>query len=139
MRRMKIRFRRHEHWFAEWWSMVFLSFIGFYGLCAPEGELLRSAYLHGFLHVLPDGIWQCLFIANAALQCVALYRESLCLRAVSAFIATTLLIWGGLNVLVYGARWYFALIAWGVFATINFCALSRILTGIERKARGKVL
>lgn len=78
------------------------------------------------------------FITTAALQCVALYRDSLCLRAISAFMTTTLLIWGDLNVLVYGARWYFALIAWGVFATINFCALSRILTDIERKARGKV-
>lgn len=117
----------------------FCHLLAFMASVPPKANFCVVPYLHGFLHVLPDGIWQCLFIANAALQCVALYRDSLCLRAVSAFIATTLLIWGCLNVLVYGARWYFALIAWGVFATINFCALSRILTGIERKARGKVL
>ena len=131
--------RQHEHWFAEFWSMLFLFIVGFYGLTVPRTELLRDAYIHGFLHVLPDGIWQGLFIMAATLQCASLFKESLFGRGIAAFMGATLLLWGGLNVLFYGYGWHFSLIAWIFFAAINLTALSRILTGIERKARGKAL
>lgn len=131
--------RQHEHWFAEFWSMLFLFIVGFYGLTVPKTELLRNVYTHGFLSVLPDGLWQMFFILAATLQCMALFRPNLFARGIAAFMGATLLIWGGLNVIFYGSGWHFSLIAWGFFAAINLYALSRILTGIERKARGKVL
>ncbi len=131
--------RMHEHWFAEFWSMLFLFIVGFYGLTVPRTELLRDAYTHGFLRVLPDGIWQGLFIMAATLQCAALFRESLCGRGIASFMGATLLGWGGLNVLFYGYGWHFSLIAWIFFAAINLTALSRILTGIESRFLGKAL
>lgn len=139
LKRIRYQLCKHEHWFAECWSMLFLFSVGLYGLVVPKIELLRDSYAHGFLNVLPDGIWQGLFMISATIQCVALFNESLYGRAIAAFMGSTLLIWGGLNVLIFGAGWHFSLIAWGAFALINLYALSRIMTGIESQLSGKAL
>lgn len=133
------KLREHEHWFAECWSMLFLLFVGIDGLAMPSIGLLHNACVRGFSSVLPDGLWQALFVATAMLQYIALFKESLLLRGVASFISASLLIWGMLNLLLYGAVWHFSMIAWGFFAAINLYALSRILTGIESKYVGKAL
>ncbi|CAI3960689.1 unnamed protein product, partial [Commensalibacter communis] len=72
------------------------------------------------------------FIVFGLFQFTALRCESIIGRGVAAFFASSLLIWGTLNILVYG-QWHFSLVAWGIFAVINLYALYRIARGIEKR------
>ncbi|OUI77939.1 hypothetical protein HK18_00900 [Commensalibacter intestini] len=123
--------RKRDHWFAEWWSSILLISVGIYGFCAPDSFIIQQSFIDGFLKIIPVHLWECLFVSIGFFQFLVLSSESFIGRGVAAFLASSLLIWGFLNILVYG-EWHFSLIAWGVFSAINLYALSRILRGIER-------
>ncbi|MDI2091703.1 hypothetical protein [Commensalibacter oyaizuii] len=123
--------RGHDHWFAEWWSSVLLMAVGIYGFCVPDGFIIQQSFVDGFLQVLPFNLWEVLFIAFGLFQFTALRYESLIGRGIAAFLASSLLIWGTLNIAVYG-QWHFSLIGWGIFSAINLYALFRITRGIEQ-------
>lgn len=123
--------RNHDHWFAEWWSSVFLLAVGVYGLCKSDSFILQRSFIDGFLVILPVDIWESLFIGIGMFQLYALVKERLIIRAAASFCASSLFLWGFLNILVYG-HWYFSLIAWGIFAVINLYALYRTTMGVEK-------
>lgn len=131
VRRIVNSLRNHDHWFAEWWSSILLMAVGVYGLCEPTSIIIQQSFIDGFLQFMPDKVWELLFVYIGLLQYCALNYESLIGRGITAFFASSLLIWGFLNILFYG-QWHFSLIAWGVFATINLYALCRAIRGIEK-------
>ncbi|WP_271838889.1 hypothetical protein [Commensalibacter communis] len=124
--------RQHDHWFAEWWSSILLMVVGIYGLCVPNSFIIQQSFIDGFLQFLPFDLWQVLFMTIGVFQFYSLRCESTIGRGVAAFFASSLLIWGMLNILVYG-QWHFSLVAWGIFAVINLYALYRIARGIEKR------
>lgn len=123
--------RQRDHWFAEWWSSVLLISVGIYGLCSSDSFIIQQSFIDGFLQIIPVNLWECLFVGIGCFQFLMLSSESIVGRGIAAFLASSLLIWGFLNILVYG-EWHFSLIAWGVFSAINLYALSRVLRGLER-------
>ncbi|CAI3951090.1 unnamed protein product [Commensalibacter communis] len=132
VRRLISSMRQHDHWFSEWWSSVLLVVVGIYGLCVPNSFIIQQSFIDGFLQFFPFDVWQWLFIVFGLFQFTALRCESIIGRGVAAFFASSLLIWGTLNILVYG-QWHFSLVAWGIFAVINLYALYRIARGIEKR------
>ncbi|CAI3931709.1 hypothetical protein [Commensalibacter papalotli (ex Botero et al. 2024)] len=125
------RLRKRDHWFAEWWSSMLLISVGIYGFCAPDHFIIQQSFIDGFVKVIPIYLWESLFIIVGLFQCCALNCESLLGRGLAAFFASSLLIWGTLNIAIYG-QWHFSLLAWGIFSAINLYALSRILRGLEK-------
>ncbi|MDI2113097.1 hypothetical protein [Commensalibacter nepenthis] len=131
VKRLLNSMKTHDHWFAEWWNSILLVVVGVYGLCVPNSFIIQQSFIDGFLQFFPFDVWQWLFIVFGLFQFTALRRESMIGRGVAAFFSSSLLIWGTLNILVYG-QWHFSLVAWGVFASINLYALYRIAKGIEK-------
>lgn len=129
--RLVKRLRARDHWFAEWWSSILLIFVGVYGFFVTDYFVIQQAFIDGFLKFMPAHIWEILFITVGLFQFCALNCESLLGRGLAAFFASSLLIWGTLNIAFYG-QWHFSLIAWGIFSAINLYALSRILRGLEK-------
>lgn len=123
--------KMHDHWFAEWWSSVLLIAVGIYAFITPDHFVIQQSFIDGFLEFLPFDLWKWLFIAFGLMQAFSLRYESLFGRGIAAFLASSLLIWGTLNIAVYG-QWHFSLVAWGIFAVINLYALYRIARGIEK-------
>lgn len=123
--------RQRDHWYAEWWGSVFLIAVGVYALLMPNSEILHRSLVDGFLTFFPVDIWELLFIGIGFFQFCMLFTESMWGRGIAAFFASSLLIWGFLNIFLFG-QWHFSLVAWGVFSSINLYALSRILTGLEK-------
>ncbi|CAI3951969.1 unnamed protein product [Commensalibacter communis] len=132
VKRLISSMKTHDHWFAEWWSSILLMIVGVYGLCVPNSLIIHQSFINGFLKVLPFDVWQWLFIGFGLFQFTALRCESMIGRGVAAFFASSLLIWGTLNVAFYG-RCHFSLVAWGIFAVINLYALARIMTRVEKR------
>lgn len=132
-RKHRKRFYYHEHWFAEWWSAMLLIITGSYAFTMPNATILHRSFVDGFVRILPVYLWESLFILVGIIQLFSLLCESFVGRGMAAFFATTLFIWGFLNILVYSQQWHVSLIAWGVLAVLNLYALSRILTGMERQ------
>lgn len=131
VKRLLNSMKAHDHWFAEWWSSILLIAVGIYGLCVSNSFILQQSFVDGFLKFLPFDVWQWLFVVFGGLQFISLRSESMIGRGIAAFCASSLLIWGTLNILVYG-QWHFSLIAWGIFSAINLYALFRIMRGIEK-------
>ncbi|MDI2112073.1 hypothetical protein [Commensalibacter nepenthis] len=131
VKRLLNSMKTHDHWFAEWWSSILLVVVGVYGLCVPNSFIIQQSFIDGFIKILPAHLWEFLFIFVGLFQLVSLGCDNLLGRGFAAFFASILLIWGTLNILVYG-QWHFSLVAWGIFASINLYALYRIARGIEK-------
>lgn len=120
--------QRHDHWFAEWWSSVFLLAVGIYGLYQQNSFIIQQSFIDGFLQFMPAKIQELLFISAGLLQFFMLRCDYLIGRGLASFYASSLFIWGFLNILIYG-QWHFSLVAWGVFASINLYACPELLEG----------
>lgn len=48
--------QRHDHWFAEWWSSVFLLAVGIYGLYQQNSFIIQQSFIDGFLQFMPAKI-----------------------------------------------------------------------------------
>lgn len=132
MKRVKKVFIKHEHWFAEWWSGILLIIIGIYGYYFPSHVGMSVNVLEAFTKIIPEYVLKIAFFSCGIIQLISLLYESPIWRAISAFFASFLLIWGTLNVIVYdGSQWHFSIVAWGIFSAINLFALARILSGVE--------
>lgn len=129
--RLVKRLRTRDHWFAEWWSSILLISVGVYGFFVTDYFIIQQSFIDGFLKFMPVHIWEILFITVGLFQCCALNCESMLGRGLAAFFASSLLIWGTLNIAFYG-QWHFSLLAWSIFSAINLYALSRIVRGLEK-------
>lgn len=129
--------RRHHKYhhchLMEWWSSILLILIGFDAFFHFMADhILHISFINGFKAVFPVHAWEGSFVLIGIIQFISLTYRSFGGRAVASFFASSLFIWGVLNMMVYGRQWHVSLMVWGLFALVNLYTLAKILAGIKQ-------
>lgn len=118
-----------EHWWAEAWGALMLVIFGVYSYLTAEHVLASTAITHGFWLILPDKVWQGIFVAAGLWQLYALLTDSDMKRGIAAFVSTMLYVWATENQVFFahGFKAVFLFIAGWI--GVNLFALVRTIGG----------
>lgn len=131
VQRLIQKVKKHDHWSAEWWGGLFMICYGIAGLLVTDYEIVPKSFTYGFNRFLPCNMWQTIYLLSGFYQLAMLRKDSLGGRLLASFFSGSLLVWGVLNILIYG-NGHYIMFGCAIFALINLVALARIGTGIEQ-------
>lgn len=112
-------------------SAFLLILVSWYNVVFPDIGIMQRSLNDGFGQILPAYLWPCVFMGIGLFQLWVVGSENCLVRTVSTFCASTLFLWGGLNIIVYSHDWHISLAVWGLFAMVNLHVLTRILQEME--------
>lgn len=133
IRKRKRRLGTLNDFHEEWWSAYLLLATGFYTIFFPEREVLHQSMLGGFAKFLPIYFWETLFLGTGVIQYVSLRFRMIKGRVLAALLASILLMWAFLNLMIYEPQWHVSVFAWGIFACMNLYTLSHVLTELRER------